>query len=67
MAKKFAIPERMVVISNGADNLILMIANAFVNEGDEVVMADPTFSVYTNVTQVMGGKPIKVKLKGLYP
>jgi len=63
LAKKFAIPERMVVISNGADNLILMIANAFVNEGEEVVVADPTFSVYTNVTQVMGGKPIKVKLK----
>jgi histidinol-phosphate aminotransferase len=53
----------MVVISNGADNLILMIANAFVNEGDEVVVADPTFSVYTNVTQIMGGRPIKVRLK----
>jgi histidinol-phosphate aminotransferase len=63
MAKKFAIPEERIVISNGADNLILMIANAFVNEGDEVVMADPTFSVYTNVTQIMGGKPIKVKLR----
>jgi histidinol-phosphate aminotransferase len=63
LAQKFAIPERMVVISNGADNLILMIANTFVNEGEEVVMADPTFSVYTNVTQIMGGKPVKVKLK----
>jgi len=63
LAEKFGISEKMVVISNGADNLILMIANAFVNEGDEVVMADPTFSVYTNVTQIMGGKPIKVKLK----
>ncbi len=63
LAKKFAIPEGMVVISNGADNLILIIANAFVNEGDKVVMADPTFSVYANVTQIMGGKPIKVKLK----
>jgi len=63
IAEKFAIPEGMIVISNGADNLILMIASAFVNGGDEVVMADPTFSVYTNVTQIMGGKPIKVKLK----
>jgi len=63
LAGKFAIPEGMTVISNGADNLILMIANAFVNEGDEVVMADPTFSVYTNATQIMGGKPIQVKLK----
>jgi histidinol-phosphate aminotransferase len=63
LAEKFSLPEERVVISNGADNLILMIANAFVDEGDEVVMADPTFSVYTNVTQIMGGKPIKVKLK----
>ena len=63
LAQKFSLSERMVVISNGADNLILMIANAFVNEGDEVVMADPTFPVYTNVTQIMGGKVIKVKLK----
>jgi len=63
LAEKFAVPERMIVISNGADNLILMMANAFVNEEDEVVMADPTFPVYTNVTQIMGGKPVKVKLK----
>jgi histidinol-phosphate aminotransferase len=63
LAKNFSLPEEMVVISNGADNLILMIASAFVDEGDEVVMADPTFSIYTNVTQIMGGRPIKVKLK----
>ncbi len=63
LAEKFAVPEGTVVISNGADNLILMMANAFVNEGDEVLIADPTFPVYTNVTQIMGGKPVKVKLK----
>jgi histidinol-phosphate aminotransferase len=63
IAQKFSLCERNVVVSNGADNLILMIANAFVNEGDEVVMADPTFPVYTNVTQIMGGKVVKVKLR----
>jgi histidinol-phosphate aminotransferase len=63
LSERFAIPERMVVVSNGADNLILMIANAFVNEGDEVVMADPTFPVYTNATEIMGGKALKVKLR----
>ncbi|MGB9628126.1 MAG: histidinol-phosphate transaminase [Thermodesulfobacteriota bacterium] len=63
LAEKFSVSERRVVISNGADNLILMIANAFLNEGEEVVMADPTFPVYTNVTQMMGGRPIKVRLK----
>jgi len=63
LAEKFSLPESVVVISNGADNLILMIACAFVDEGDEVIMADPTFSVYTNVTQIMGGRPIQVRLK----
>ncbi len=63
LAQKFSLPEGRVVISNGADNLILMIASAFVGEGDGVVMADPTFPVYTNVTQIMGGRPIKVRLK----
>jgi histidinol-phosphate aminotransferase len=64
IGQKLSLPEKRVVISNGADNLILMIACAFVNEGDEVIMADPTFSVYTNVTQIMGGGPVRVKLKG---
>jgi histidinol-phosphate aminotransferase len=63
LAEKFALSEERIVVSNGADNLILMIANAFLNEGDEVVMAHPTFPVYTNVTQIMGGKPVRVKLK----
>ena len=63
LAERFSVSEKRVVISNGADNLLSMIANAFVNEGDEVVMSTPTFPVYTNVTQMMGGKPVNVKLK----
>lgn len=63
LAKKYSLPEDKIVLSNGVDNLIFMIASAFLNEGEEVIMADPTFPVYTNVTQIMGGKPVKVKLK----
>jgi len=63
LAQRFSMPEARIVISNGADNLLLMIACAFVDEGDEVVMADPTFPVYTNVTQIMGGEPVKVRVK----
>lgn len=63
IANKFKVSNDMIVVSNGVDNVILMIAAAFVNQGEEVIMADPTFPVYTNVTQIMGGGPIKVKLK----
>jgi len=54
LAKKVSLSEKKIVISNGADNIIFMIANAFVDEGDEVVIAEPTFPVYTNSTQIMG-------------
>ena len=63
LASLFSLTEENIITSNGADNLIMMIANAFVDEGDEVIMAKPTFAVYTNVTQIMGGKPVHVKLK----
>jgi histidinol-phosphate aminotransferase len=66
LALRHGLRQESVVISNGADNLILMLASAFVDEGDEVVMADPTFPVYTNATQIMGGKPVKVKLKNYH-
>lgn len=63
LARRFSLSEKGVVLSNGADNLILMIANAFVDEGDEVVTGDPTFFVYANSAQIMGGKVVKVKLQ----
>ena len=63
LARRFSLKEGNIVISNGADNLIFMVAKAFVDGGDEVVMATPTFPVYTNTTQIMGGIPVSVPLK----
>jgi len=63
MAKKLGINENMITFSNGADNCILLVVSAFINEGDEVVMADLTFFVYQTVTKIMGGRPVYVSLK----
>jgi len=63
LARRFSLEEENIVISNGADNLISMVANAFVDEGDEIVMATATFPVYTNTTQIMGGVPVRVPLR----
>ena len=62
LAQKFSLAEGNIVISNGADNLILLVASAFIDEGEEAIMAEPTFPVYANTTQIMGGKPVRVKL-----
>jgi histidinol-phosphate aminotransferase len=63
MAKRFGIGEEMITLANGCDNIISMIGAAFINEGDEVIMAEPTFPVYESVTRIMGGSPVPVTLK----
>ncbi len=63
LAGSLGVTEEMVTLANGCDNIIHIIAAAFINEGDEVIMAEPTFPVYENVTRIMGGEPVPVQLK----
>ncbi|MGI6678376.1 MAG: histidinol-phosphate transaminase [Dehalobacterium sp.] len=63
IAENYGIEKDMVIFGNGADNILLLIAQAFINEGDEVIIGDPTFSVYETTTKIMGGRVIKVPLK----
>ena len=62
LAQRFSVSEGNIVISNGADNVLVLIASAFISEGEEAIMATPTFSVYPTVTRIMGGKPVEVEL-----
>lgn len=63
IAANYGINDNMVILGNGADNILFMIAQAFVNQGDEVIIGDPTFSVYETTTLIMGGNVVKVPLK----
>jgi len=63
LAQRFGISEDEVILGNGADNILTMIAQAFINEGDEAVMAYPTFGVYENVVKIMGGRVVRVPLQ----
>ncbi|MBN2552599.1 MAG: histidinol-phosphate transaminase [Spirochaetales bacterium] len=63
LAGRLGISEDMVAFGNGADSCIRMVASAFINDGEEVVMADPSFPVYSIFTRVMGGEEVLVPLK----
>ena len=63
IAEQLHIHEDMVTVSNGADNVLMMVAQAFVEKGDEVVMAAPTFPIYKTVVTLMGGVPVEIPLK----
>ncbi|HWP97928.1 MAG TPA: histidinol-phosphate transaminase [Syntrophomonadaceae bacterium] len=54
MAAKLDVRERSIVIGNGSDELLKMIAEAFIHSGDEVIYADPTFAEYEFTALLMG-------------
>lgn len=51
------------VIGNGSDEVIRLLARAYINPDDEAVMADATFPRYQTNVLIEGGKAITVSLK----
>jgi histidinol-phosphate aminotransferase len=44
-----------LVIGNGGEELLSLIAQTFINEGDEVIVASPSFGIYNTTTSLLGG------------
>ncbi|MBZ4653676.1 MAG: hisC [Peptococcaceae bacterium] len=53
------------ILGNGADELILMTALAFLNPGDEVIIPTPTFSEYETAVTIAGAKPLLINQPAL--
>lgn len=63
LAKKLKINENMLIFGNGSNEILNMIAGAFVEPGDEVVFSELSFVVYPIATDMAGGTAIKVPHK----
>jgi histidinol-phosphate aminotransferase len=62
VAARLDIGEDMIIFSNGADNCLRIIGYTFLNSGDEVIVAHPSFPVYGIVARIMGAVPVEVPL-----
>ncbi len=51
-----------VVVTNGGTGAISAAMIAFLNEGQEVILLDPTYSLYADVARVIGAKYVSVPL-----
>lgn len=51
------------IVGNGSNEIIELLGHAFLEPGDEVVMATPAFVVYKLVTLLFGAKAIEVPLR----
>lgn len=63
IAADLGIKPDEIILTNGADELILLLALALLEPGDEVIIPSPTFGQYRASSIAMGAQPILVPLQ----
>jgi histidinol-phosphate aminotransferase len=62
IASFYQLPEDHFIIGNGSDEVIRLVTRAYLNKGDEAIVADGTFPRYETNVVIDGGIPVKVPL-----
>jgi histidinol-phosphate aminotransferase len=63
LANAHGLAVNQIMVGNGSDEVLLMIAAAFLNPGETVLISENTFSEYEFSGRVLDGKVVKVPLK----
>src|SRR5438552_7832436 len=64
IAKQYGLDAGRIVCGSGSDELINLIAHAYVGPGDEAVYSEHGFLMYKIATLSSGGTPVSVPEKG---
>ncbi len=63
LASFLGVEANQLLIGNGSDELLKLLAETFINRGDEVIFASPSFSEYEFTATIMGAKCMAVPLR----
>ncbi len=63
LSAKLSVPKESIIVGNGSDEIMLLLAQVFLSAGDEAVISRHTFSMYEFVTKIMDGTPVFTELK----
>ena len=63
IAEAYEVEAKQLIVTNGGDELITLVSEAFLDAGDEVVVPDPSFSEYRFGALLMGAVVKNVPLK----
>lgn len=62
ISKKFNVSTDCIVIGNGSDDIIALLAHGYLNPGDEALMPLPSFLMYEISVKTAKGVPVMVPL-----
>jgi len=62
LAERWKVSPDQIILGNGSDEVITLLTKAFLNQGDEAVMAEPSFIVYKIDVTAEHAKPVTVPL-----
>lgn len=63
LSEKFNVTPDTIVLGNGSDDIIALLAHAYLNPGDEAVMPLPSFLMYEISVKTAKGVPVMVPLE----
>src|SRR5690349_14173764 len=63
LAALHGLSREHIAVGNGSDEIILLLALAYLAPGNEAVLADPPYSIHRNGVRIAGGVPVTVPLR----
>lgn len=63
LSRSLGVSGKSLVFGNGSDELLVFAVRAFVEKGDEVIIADPTFLIYEIAAAAENARLVKVPMK----
>ncbi len=63
LGERYGLSKDHVIVGHGSNDIFMTIFATFVEPGDEVVLADPTFSLFPKDTLLFDATPVRVPLR----
>jgi histidinol-phosphate aminotransferase len=63
LAERFGLARENVVVGNGSDELILILALAYLEPGTEAILAAPPYSIHRTAVVASGGSAVGIPLR----
>ena len=60
ISKKFKIQTSEIILGNGSNDVLELVARAFLSEGDEAIYSEHAFAVYSLVVKAVGARGVEV-------